>query len=88
MTFMFLIPIVVFVIAFLFIASVAFSTFRKTKKTTDKAITVIEQRFNDSLSKMPTVNTEKPVEKVCEYCGSTIVNGANKCDSCGAKVKK
>ena len=86
--FMVLIPIGVFVVAFLFIASVAFSSFKKAKKTTDKAVTVIEQRFHDSLSKMPTATAAKPVERVCEYCGSTIANGANKCDSCGAKAKK
>lgn len=85
---MFLIPIIVFVIAFLFIASVAFSSFKKAKKTTDKATPVIEQRFNEHLNKITTANTEKPVEKVCEYCGSTIASGTNKCDSCGAKAKK
>lgn len=86
--FMVLIPIGVFVVAFLFIASVAFSSFKKAKKTTDKVIPVIEQRLNEHLSKISTDTTPKPVERVCEYCGSTIANGANKCDSCGAKAKK
>ena len=86
MNFMIIIPIGVFVLAFLFIASVSFSSFRKTKKTINKAAPVIEQRFNEQLSKINI--TAKSVERVCEYCGSTVPNGVNECESCGAKVKK
>ena len=86
--FMILIPIGVFVVAFFFIASVAFSTFKKAKKTADKAIPIIEQGLNEHLSKMSTAPAPKPIQRVCEYCGSTIADGASECDSCGAKVKK
>ena len=86
--FMILIPIGVFVVAFFFIASVAFSTFRKAKKTVNKSIPVIEQRFNDNIAKVVMVPVAKQEDKVCEYCGSTIPNGVTECESCGAKVKK
>ena len=85
---MILIPIGVFVLAFLFIASVAFSSFKKSKKVVNKSIPVIEQRFNEQLTKTSVARTVKPEEKVCEYCGSTIPTGKSECESCGAKAKK
>ena len=87
MDFLIIIPIGVFVIAFLFIASVAFSSRKKNKKTEKRSISVIEQHFNEHLRKIAEAN-KKPKEKVCEYCGSTVPNGMSECESCGAKVKK
>ena len=83
---MIFIPIGVFIVAFLFIASVAFSTFKKSRKTVNKVIPIVEQQFSEQVSK--TIVSEKSESKVCEYCGSTISNGVTECDSCGAKVKK
>ena len=88
MEFMVLIPIIVFVIAFLFIASVAFSSFKKAKKNVNRSIPVIEQSFNEHLNKVAMASIAKQENKTCEYCGSNISSEANKCDSCGAKVKK
>ena len=85
---MFLIPIIVFILAFLFIATVAFSTFRKSKKASSKTTPAIEQRFNEHLRKINEASPVKNMEKVCEYCGSSISDGAKECESCGAKVKK
>lgn len=85
---MVLIPIGVFIIAFLFIASVAFSSFKKSKKVVNKVIPIVEQSFNEQLTEVSAAKATKPEEKVCEYCGSTVPNGKTECESCGAKVKK
>ena len=88
MGFMILIPIVVFIVAFFFIASVSFSSFKNAKKTVDSTIPVIEQRYNEHMAKVAMESTVKQENKVCEYCGSYISNGTTKCNSCGAKVGK
>lgn len=88
MKFTFLIPVVVFAVAFLFIASVAFGSFKKNKNNTSKPNSKVQQNPIVHTYKTPVDNVAKPVERVCDYCGSTITAGANKCDSCGAKVKK
>ena len=87
MGFMVLIPIMVFIAAFFFIASIAFSSFKRSRKTANKTIPIIEQRFDEYMAKN-TESIENQENKMCEYCGSHISNDATKCDSCGAKVKK
>ena len=88
----FVIPFVVFFVIFL---SIAINIFHGHKHITDTTMKNIintantisayaEQKDYDYVNHVKA----KEENKTCEYCGSVVKNGSNKCDACGAKIKK
>ena len=86
---MFALPFIifgVFFVVFLMIGISAFKTHKKTGETMQNMINTVSAYAEKELQK--TFEQPKPQTKTCEYCGSTISEGSNKCEACGAKVKK
>ena len=83
MWFMFVIPFVIFFVVFLMIA---INMFRGHHKNIDTMQTMIEDVARKNIE-VHSHNIEQKYEKMCEYCGSKIASGENRCGSCGAGIK-
>lgn len=83
MWFVFVIPLIIFFVIFLAVAkSIFFSHKSAQKDIQDMVMTISAYTQNNT-----EVKQEVAVEKVCEYCGAKLPNGADKCPSCGASKK-
>ena len=89
MWFMFVVPFIVFFVIFLSVAINIFHGHKHTGDTIQNMVNTIsafaEQQKEDDIVKYTQPKQEN---RTCEYCGSSVKSNSNKCDACGAKLKK
>ena len=90
---MFFLPFIIFGVFFITFLMIVISAFKSHKSSADTMTNMIntvsayaEKQANSIIGTVE--NQAKQSIKICEYCGSQISAGDNKCSSCGAKVKK